>query len=703
MAHLNLDARIINNFANDDIALELNSIIDNELSKNEEDINTNLVEECINALFEIEKSNNNAILVPLISSDEYLSYIHSALNLTKNHRLSRPMRVAMIAAIIASGTFTANAAVGAITGYNIIERVSDAIKGAFSDDEFVDEGDNATANSPVTNDYINNDVENSVDTTGNTSIEYIDYNSITNDEAITSTTAIATTKEDNIVDEESTTTPATTTAQQTTELDATTTTEPTTFIDGVITLPDINVDGDETSKQPTSQTADVTPSSPTDINRPVKRELVNLYYNTDNFKTNYIYGERLDYSGLELTALFSDGTSEELTVEDCDFYTNAVDMNVTADHTLTILYKNASIKLYITVRPDEETRYSSICSNDSFIYLKNSNGAYVIKYLGSYNDVSIDYIDDVPIYAISPKIFKDTGVKAFSSNNLKKIYPSAFEGCCDMFYFYAPNVEYIGDNAFNGCKRLDELTIGNLDYIGGSAFKNSGLKKLTIPSKITSIPDRLCEGCTNLTKVTLEGAVDSVGDYAFSECESLEYVAGAGNITSVGKFGFYADENVEFDEFNPNFKSAGEAAFYACRNIKMGELNHLEIIGAGAFERCAGLTGVTLPNDITAIPPNAFKTTNIKKIVIPSSVKSIGEYAFMSTKLTELNIPNSVEVIGTYAFYTVTLRNIYLPESLTTIGSNAFYNGSRVKIYAPAESYAHDYAINNEFNYVQKD
>lgn len=654
MAHINVDKRIVANIYNDDIKAELNAIIDTELLKDECDIDVDLVEACIVALDEIEREEGNNILVPLVSSDKYLSAIHSILHLNRLQRISRPVKVAMLVAIIASGTFTANAAVKAITDYDIIGTIAEKIKGATSLDE---------------NDLFNNNDK---------------FDDIFSDETTTNNSTT-----NNI--EKTTTDKATTLAS---------TTNPSTVDNRGTTVKEVN-GGEESPAEPTSHSAYVAPTSPSDLNNKEDATLDRLLYDTKNMKTDYIYGERLNYNGLTMTAYYSDNTSKKITLSDCDFYTKSVDMNKTADYTLTILYKNATIKINITVRPDEETRGSQICSNSEFSYLKNNKGAYITSYLGSSNSIDASYIDGTPVYAISAKMFKDSSIKSFSSSTVKKIFASAFEGCSDLTYFYAPNAEYVGSAAFKNCNKLSDLTLGNYSYVGESAFRNTGIKELTIPSSISVIPDRLCENCSKLTKVKLDGTVTTVGDYAFSECEDLEYVKGAGNIVSVGKFGFYADENVEFDSFNSKFKSAGEGAFYACRNIEMGELNHLESVGAGAFERCTGLTGVTIPSSMTSIPSNAFKTTNIKSLVIPSTVRTIGDYAFMSTKITELTLPSSVTSVGTYAFYTITLRDIYLPSTLNIIGFNAFYNGSRVKIYAPSGSYAEKYAKDNDFTLAE--
>ena len=48
-----------------------------------------------------------------------------------------------------------------------------------------------------------------------------------------------------------------------------------------------------------------------------------------------------------------------------------------------------------------------------------------------------------------------------------------------------------------------------------------------------------------------------------------------------------------------------------------------------AFSRCAGLTSITIPDDVTSIGNWAFDgCTGLTSITIPSSVTSIGKFAF---------------------------------------------------------------------------
>ena len=76
------------------------------------------------------------------------------------------------------------------------------------------------------------------------------------------------------------------------------------------------------------------------------------------------------------------------------------------------------------------------------------------------------------------------------------------------------------------------------------------------------------------------------------------------------------------------------------------------IIGGHAFENCAGLTSVTMPDSVTSIGSSAFSgCTGLTNITIPDSVRSIGGHAFEDCAgLTSITIPNSVTSIGDAAF-----------------------------------------------------
>ncbi len=93
-----------------------------------------------------------------------------------------------------------------------------------------------------------------------------------------------------------------------------------------------------------------------------------------------------------------------------------------------------------------------------------------------------------------------------------------------------------------------------------------------------------------------------------------------------------------------------------------------------SFIGCTGITSVSIPNTITAIPKKAFYScNNLTSVTIPSSVTSIGNHVFQyCTKLVNITIPNSVISIGMETFFNSGITSITIPNSVTSIGSNAF-------------------------------
>ena len=104
-------------------------------------------------------------------------------------------------------------------------------------------------------------------------------------------------------------------------------------------------------------------------------------------------------------------------------------------------------------------------------------------------------------------------------------------------------------------------------------------------------------------------------------------------------------------------------------------------VGDNAFNSCAGLTVVTIPNTVTTIGSSACsQCTGLTSLTIGNSVTSIGDNAFMGcTSLASLNIPNSVTMIGVGSFQGCSsLQTITLGSSVSTIGNVAFEGCSSV-------------------------
>ena len=71
-------------------------------------------------------------------------------------------------------------------------------------------------------------------------------------------------------------------------------------------------------------------------------------------------------------------------------------------------------------------------------------------------------------------------------------------------------------------------------------------------------------------------------------------------------------------------------------------------IASGAFDRCSGLTSVTIPNSITSIGQRGFiECSGLTSIELPAGLTNLAEYAFEGCLgLTSVTIPNGITTLS---------------------------------------------------------
>lgn len=307
-------------------------------------------------------------------------------------------------------------------------------------------------------------------------------------------------------------------------------------------------------------------------------------------------------------------------------------------------------------------------------------------------------------------------------DGVTKILKSAFSRCVNLqSVTVSDSVITIGTYAFYQCTSLTNIRLGNrVSAIGDYTFYQcTALADITIPEWIAMIGERSFYNCSSLTSVTIPETVASIGEYAFYECSSLKEVYCKPTIPPTGGLSMFsgiassgriyvpinslrsyqtAENWSDFQLYlagydYENKKFIGTELFYTSTDGAIVTPYSVENLGANivsnTYENGQGI--MKFDATIIQIGAKAFnECATLKSIIIPDGVTSVGSSAFRNcTSLTSITIPDSVTKIGQYAFYGCTsLTEVYCkPTTPPTVGSYMFYdNASGRKIYVPTAS-----------------
>ena len=282
--------------------------------------------------------------------------------------------------------------------------------------------------------------------------------------------------------------------------------------------------------------------------------------------------------------------------------------------------------------------------------------------------------------------------------------------------------------------------VGGYPVVGiwDDAFRFCDSTNISIPDSVTSIGDNAFLGCVCLTSISIPNSVTSIGNNAFNACGSLTSITIPDSVTSIGDGLFLfcpatiivssnhpvleIVDGVLFDKTEkrlisyPNASSSssytiphgtqiiGNTAFHNCDSLTSISIpDSVTSIGESAFFSCDSLTRVSIPDSVTSIGESAFHSCDsLTSVSIPDSVTSIRDYTFgFCDSLTSITIPNSVTSIGNGAFMECSsLASVSITDSVTSIGSWAFDACPNLTLRVPTNSYAHQYAIENNIPYI---
>ena len=243
-------------------------------------------------------------------------------------------------------------------------------------------------------------------------------------------------------------------------------------------------------------------------------------------------------------------------------------------------------------------------------------------------------------------------------------------------------------------------TIIPVTRIGKNAFKyNSSILHLKT-ANIETIASSAFYGCYYITDIYIDKKLNTIEADAFRTINNLlSIVVNAENA-------FFRSDNV-----NVIVQKSNNTLILGCRNSTI--LSNVLAIGDYAFEGCAAITSIDIPNSVKAIGAGAFTDCwSAETITVGTGVTSIGDYAFANSEAvtdlnfnaiscgdvagnanvffcmgrsasngTTINIGANVKRIPKYLFYggggsdgNITGLKFIGDSQCTEIGAGAFYN-----------------------------
>lgn len=333
--------------------------------------------------------------------------------------------------------------------------------------------------------------------------------------------------------------------------------------------------------------------------------------------------------------------------------------------------------------------------------------------------------------------------------DIQEITDGQFRGCVGITSIVLPDtLVRIGKEAFSGIENLTDINFPDaLASVGRGAFDGTGWygmqpdgvvytgnvlykfkgesgERVTIPNTVTGIAAGAFENC-NFISVEIPASVTNIGEGAFTNCRmeslTIPFIGADATGTNSPFLGylFGAPSSVVASNFVPQ----------TLKSVTL--LDTCTRIGAGAFDGCASIEELLLPENVTYIAGGALHQTawfakqepgvlyigrivytfiapektyeeyeeEIKKqpvgtenpivnpydVVLREDTVAIADKAFQSAAIRSIRIPDTTTYIGSYAFGGCkSLTSVRMPSYLTTLGEYAFYDCSSLSmIYIP--------------------
>ena len=197
-------------------------------------------------------------------------------------------------------------------------------------------------------------------------------------------------------------------------------------------------------------------------------------------------------------------------------------------------------------------------------------------------------------------------------------------------------------------------------YIGTALSNQPCLKYVDMESSWISLSNEMFSGCTALETVRLskQGQITSTPESLFSGCTNLKYL------------------------FNyENIKIIASNTFYCCTALSDIEFPALQSVGSYAFYNCGSLESFILPETVSSIGDNVFTQSGLKNIKIPENIKTVSSICYKCRKLETVKGLGLQSILTGSFWASTSLKEIELSNNLKLIKKGAFSFASGAKIY----------------------
>ena len=331
------------------------------------------------------------------------------------------------------------------------------------------------------------------------------------------------------------------------------------------------------------------------------------------------------------------------------------------------------------------------CSNqtkkdkDIFDYIIEDSSVIITKYKNmevAENVVIPDTINGYPVKGIDNEVFMNM---------------------TDIINIIIPDtVSHIGYNAFKGTKWYENLNDEFVIAGDKVLIKYNGTERnVEIPKTVKYLSACAFTDRNDIWDIKLHEGITIIPDYCFYNCK-FTYL--------------HPTEQIAF---------IGESAFEESNIAEFTVPDIINTVPKRAFCNCSNLSTITLHDNVENIYEKAFGYSSLYalkvkgyeneekdyqygfygQIVLPENIKYIADDVFEGCSnikdLSTINIKEGIKSITKEnLYYFESPGHVYIPRSVTYIDDKVFKECPDIHLMVYENSYAHEYAKNNQYRYI---